>query len=975
AAGARRVGDPPPQVGHAIEARLNAEDADQGVAPAPGTVVLFNLPSGPGIRVDTGFAAGDVIPPDYDSMVAKIIATGADRSEALARLRCALREMTVVIRGGTTTKSFLLGLLDRPEVISGEADTGWLDRIGTPTAPAAHADVALLSVAIDVYDAEEAVERSAFLDSARGGRPRASHVVGRTVELGYRHQPYRLDVAQVGPNRYRLAVAGELVDVDVVRLSPFESRVVVGGHQSHVVAVAGPADHLVEVDGVSHRIARDLAGVIRAPAPAVVVAMLVAPGDVVEAGAVVAVLESMKMETKLHAPHAGTVREVLAAVNSQVDAGDALLRLDRPVDDDTVSDAPAVSFATHSADVLPAAGARAREQLDALRAMITGYDVTAARARALVADYGALRAELGSDDAELRPAELDLLTTFADLCELSRNRPTSEEEAADERVHSPREHFHTYLHSLDVERESLPETFRTRLSRALRHYGVADLAPDAELAEAVYRIFLAQQRAADQIPVVTALLEQWLIEGDVATGPARDEIGEVLDRLITATRLRYPAVGDLARSIRFRLFDQPLIEQARERVYAGIREHLAYLDKHPDAVDYAQRIEALAASPEPLIRLIAQRIEADSSGPEPMLEVLARRYYKVRKLEDLRAFVLDGRQFVTGVFELSGTRRYLVSTIGALSDLTAVLAAVGGQAAEVAEPANLVVDLYLSGDAGADTDSDAAAAMLGERLAGVPHLSAGRRVTVTLCAQDGARVQQITFRPGPGRMEEERVIRGMHPLTGQRLDLWRLKNFVGTRLPSAEDTYLFHCVAPNNPSDERLVALAEVRDATPLYDASGQIVAYPALERTLAACLESIRGAQAERGTKRRLDANRIFLYVWPPIDLPMEDVSRLARATAPLTQGAGLEEIMMLGKLRDHPDAEPKEVALLFSYQAGAGVRVTLTEPPTEPLAVLDAYSQKVRQSRARGTVYPYEFVPLLIGAAGTFVEHDLDE
>ncbi len=126
------------------------------------------------------------------------------------------------------------------------------------------------------------------------------------------------------------------------------------------------------------------------------------------------------------------------------------------------------------------------------------------------------------------------------------------------------------MHSLDVEQEVLPAAFRTRLSRALRHYGVSDLGPSPELEEAVYRVFLAQQGAADQIPIVTALLEQWLLEEEVPADDGGAEIGEVLDRLIVATQLRYPAVGDLARSIRFRLFDQPLIVQAREQVYRGV---------------------------------------------------------------------------------------------------------------------------------------------------------------------------------------------------------------------------------------------------------------------------------------------------------------------------------------------------------------------------------------------------------------------
>ncbi len=970
--GDRLHGQAPPHVGHAIEARLNVEDADQGFAPAPGTVVLLNLPSGPGIRVDTGITSGDVIPPGYDSMVAKIIAWGQDRPEALSRLRCAVRETTVVLRGGTTNKSFLLDLLARPEVVSGQAYTGWVDHVHDSSAPAPsrYAAVALLSVAIDEYDAEETLERRAFLGSARGGRPRARHAVGRKIELRYQGQTHRVVVAQVSARRYRLEVDGVPMDVDVDRLSPFERRLGLGGTPFHIVSVAGPGGHLVEVDGVSHRIAGDGSGLVRAPAPAVVVAVHVIAGEDVEAGATIAVLESMKLQTSVWAPRSGRVREVLARVNSQVDAGAPLLRLDRPLGEAVVSDAPAVSFTVP----VSASDARtqAREHLEALRAMITGYDVSAKRARTLVADYGKLRNEL-AQDIELRREELALLTTFADLCELSRNRPTTAEEDSDERVHSPREHFQTYLHSLDVEQERLPDAFRTRLSRVLRHYGVSDLTRSPELEEAVYRAFLAQQGAADQTPVVAALLERWLVEAQAPTAPARDEMKEVLDRLIVATQLRYPTIGDLARSIRFRFFDNPVILAARELVYAGIREQLQYLDEHQGAPDYAQRIRTMTASPEPLIRLLAQRIGANSSGLEPMLEVLTRRYYKIRTLQDVSAFARDGRQFVTGEYELGGKRLHLIVTMGALSDLPECLVSVAGLAAAVADPTNLVLDLYLS-TANAPADQDSVAAKLGDLLTDVPLLVIGRRVTVAVCDDTGAHMQ-FTFRPSQGRMQEDRVIRGMHPLIGQRFDLWRLKNFKGIQLPATEDTYLFHLAAVDNPSDERLVAYAEIHDVTPLRDGSGKVVAFPAAERKLAACLESIRASQAERGSARRLDANRIVLYVWPPIDVPLHELSDFARASAPMTAGAGLEEIMMLVRQRTQPDEEPAEVAVVFSYRPGAGVGVVVTKPSTEPLAPLDEYTQKVRRSRARGTVYPYEIVPMLTGVGGTFIEHDLDE
>jgi acetyl/propionyl-CoA carboxylase alpha subunit len=115
--------------GHAIEARLTAEDPERGFAPAPGLIQHLVLPTGPGIRVDTGVGAGDVIPPQFDSMIAKVIAWGRDRGEARARLSRAVRQTATVIRGGTTNKAFLLDLLSRIETWQRHPGL-WLVRAG-----------------------------------------------------------------------------------------------------------------------------------------------------------------------------------------------------------------------------------------------------------------------------------------------------------------------------------------------------------------------------------------------------------------------------------------------------------------------------------------------------------------------------------------------------------------------------------------------------------------------------------------------------------------------------------------------------------------------------------------------------------------------------------------------------------------------------------------------------------------------------
>ena len=223
--GGRLEGEPPTPVGHAIEARINAEDPALGFAPAPGRIALLRLPADPGIRIDAGMSEGDSIPAEFDSMIAKLIAWGRDRTEALARLRRALAETTIVVEGGTTNVGFLLELLARPELRAGEVDTGWLDRLqlSGETISARHAEVALVAAAVELADAQTRRRSRDLLRLRAAGAPRDARLRrSREVELRYHGQRYRLAVSEIGPSLYRVTLDG--ISVEVERGAPEPPR-------------------------------------------------------------------------------------------------------------------------------------------------------------------------------------------------------------------------------------------------------------------------------------------------------------------------------------------------------------------------------------------------------------------------------------------------------------------------------------------------------------------------------------------------------------------------------------------------------------------------------------------------------------------------------------------------------------------------------------------------------------------------------
>ncbi|MGL5810747.1 MAG: acetyl/propionyl/methylcrotonyl-CoA carboxylase subunit alpha [Nocardioides sp.] len=333
-------------VGHAVEARVYAEDPAAGFLPSGGDVLAILKPAGPHVRVDSGIVAGTEVGNWYDPMLAKVIAWGPDRATALSRLREAVADTAVL--GVRTNLDFVGRLLATPEVAAGEMDTELVDRrLGSLTearavtdgALAAYAMIRLLELQPDAHVPAGVIDPWEIPSGWRLGahRPLTLRVVSG-AESESRPAEVRLwgspDEAQIqiedGPRRpaaARVIAPGRLhLQLDGRTLSWTHAAAdglhwLHGGGSTWTLHEARPASRMRAAGGDSDE--------IRSPMPGTVLAVPVASGDQVASGTPLVVVEAMKMEHSVTAPRPGRVTELLVRTGDHVTLGQHLLTLDR----------------------------------------------------------------------------------------------------------------------------------------------------------------------------------------------------------------------------------------------------------------------------------------------------------------------------------------------------------------------------------------------------------------------------------------------------------------------------------------------------------------------------------------------------------------------------------------------------------------------------------------------------------------------
>ena len=340
--------------GHAIEARICAENPDAGFLPATGTLQVLRWPahvafgrnaSADGaqvpatVRVDAGVREGDAISPFYDSMIAKLIVWGENREQALARLDAALAATRIV--GPHNNLAFLRRVVQGPAFAGADLDTALIERererlFDQPPLPIEVAAAGVLAHALAAEHALEGADPWSRRDGFRlhGGARRHFDIehagVRHAVALARLHdgalqmqigeQRWPFQAHRVDADSHDVTLAGRRLALQVFAI----------GEQVAVFAPEGQA--LVrEIDAIAHagEAAADV-GNLRAPMPGKVVAYLAKPGEAVASGQPLAVMEAMKMEHTLSAPRDGVVAEWLYAVGDQVAEGGELLRLADP---------------------------------------------------------------------------------------------------------------------------------------------------------------------------------------------------------------------------------------------------------------------------------------------------------------------------------------------------------------------------------------------------------------------------------------------------------------------------------------------------------------------------------------------------------------------------------------------------------------------------------------------------------------------
>lgn len=936
----------------AIEVRLNAEDPDRDFSPAPGKVIHFLIPAGPGLRVDSGISQGTTIPADFDSMIAKIIAFAPDRELALARLHRALSELQIKIEGGTTNHAFLNALLTCPEIRQGGVHTRFVEELLAKKheiIDKKNWNIALVAAAIEQYLSRYQEELLNFKQQLTGtGFPRLLKISGgMEIHMKVKGRSHNILVRAAGPAQYLIRTGNLMIALEY-HLKKHGALLKAGNYYYHIQTIPRGTDLQIEVDGIPYLIELESGGTVKAPSPAIVVSIAVEPGQTVKKGQLLAVMEAMKMEMIVQAPESGSVKEIYIHPGEQVAAGQALLLLDTAEEngkDEHDSEIQSINIDyTHLLNEENEWKIIEQEY----RSVFLGYDHDPSIQNILKRALNFPRHR--NQEQKLVSLFLSGLKAFIDIERLFFSPPLESEKLS--RLTSYRELLSHYFRR-QVEREKgLPESFLDHLQTALKWYIPGDTI-EGSRDEAVHHLYISHSNLHNKqelLQKALLALEQLSIPEHLLKG-----LSDQLDELAFMSQLERPSLSDTAIHTRYQLIDRGIIQNWKEEKRENIGKILERLVRYDrESRIYTKLIEFIMENKYHLLYDLAQKAKQGSESERHLV------------MEILSRHMCNDRQFLNGTIRLIGDYNLFYCktsknkqtfntflTIVRADDIKQFLNTWADyqsreQSEEMKNPELIILINFSSG-----IDVDSLFRAIASHPLSVLWISLG------LLYPDGKSIFRSFHHTKDGNWEEDTIKRGFSPRAFREFRIYRLVNFELKILYSSEFVHLLLLKARENPRDERLFAMVEVPSSNVEIDENGQILRMVALENVFMEAVYIMRAEQAKR--KRRLQWNRIIIHVDTMLNITLKQHNDYSARIISRANDLGIERIVIYSRRGSLDRITTRDVEVFFALTSGSGFTLHIQKPDESVLEPTDSYATKVVRARHQNTIYPYEIIKMV--------------
>ncbi len=957
--------------GHVIEVRLNAEDPDQKFAPTPGIIKRYMPPLLPGIRIDSGFEWGNRIPGDFDSMIAKIIAIGATREAAVAKLKRALSELQIEIENGTTNQGFLLELLSSKSIQEGGVLTDFVEGfLESPERKQAKGDwdVAVLASAVYQYQQKYYNEFENFTEKVRRySSPRQMPELDMATKLKLYGNTYQLEVLAVGGPVYHVKVNGQLIVVEYVSWG--NEIIVQAGGRKYQMQIVPRANALqCELEGVPYMLPFDSGGLITAPSPSVVLTVDTHEGQKVKKGELLLTLEAMKMEMAVSAPEDGTVMRINVKAGEQVSAGQALVDFEtlsqtQGKEEADKSKADAIDFSSLAAHQTSTQSAGYGEQWAVLErnfyAAFTGYDFIKPAAALLssLENFVKSHPEYRRQAAHLVVKSCQAFVTIQKLFQF-KNRDAESTQSTD-----AHEYLMHYLLRREDREKGLPPVFLDHLKAAIKLYSWADEKNHELTTKALFHLYKSNATTkvtADLLRVSLLFMQTLYPAAQDFTEPA--EFSSVLDQLAQVGQMS-PNLVDAAVFARYELVDRLLQEELKKERQAQLGQVLSPVITTGD-ID-PQLMQEVIDSGHQIVSYLVSLYDRASPQAKSILEIMAKRFNRDRTIESSELISDKGNLlYQVRSKQASGSVLSFVTIVteeeyfGSLDWLQGLMKKASGEFVEC------LIYVRRSG-----THADTVY---------VDHL-AKHPLAVNLCSLSLVNADTYvyhSFRYEGGKWEEDARRKSFSPLRYRELRLDRLVNFNLELVYNSPSLHVMKLEAKTNPKDQRLFAFIEVPEPNFEFNEQKELEAISQIEYSIREAAKVLREQQARH--KRIYHWNRIIAHLGHAHPIRIEQVGQYPERLIPLTEGLGLEKVVMYTRVITKSNKAVDTEVLLEILNT----HYTLTGrvPSTEVLVPLDVYTSKVVNAKRLGSPYPYEVIGLLTKSEnkrfpkGRFVEFDIE-